>query len=109
MASSLDFVQFVCDQLSDAGTITFKRMFGEFGIYCGGKYFAAICDDRFLVKVTDAGSALLPDCPREEPYPGGSPMLLIENLENREQLAALALATCAALPAPRPKKKKASQ
>ena len=32
MASSLEFVSFVTEQLSGAGTITYKRMFGEYGI-----------------------------------------------------------------------------
>ena len=38
MASNLEFVQFVTDQLGDAGNITSKRMFGEYGLYCNGKF-----------------------------------------------------------------------
>ena len=37
MSSRLDFVQYVADQCSGAGEITFKKMFGEYGIYCDGK------------------------------------------------------------------------
>lgn len=29
MASSLEFVQYAADQLSDAGTISYRKMFGE--------------------------------------------------------------------------------
>ena len=40
MASKIEFVEFMADQLKDAGTITYKKMFGEYGIYCDGKIFA---------------------------------------------------------------------
>ena len=40
---------------------------------------------------------MLPGCPRELPYEGGSPMFLIEDLDNRRLLCELAQATCAAL------------
>ena len=89
MASSLEFVQYVADQLSGAGEITYRKMFGEYGVYCDGKYFAVVCDNRFLVKITDAGKAVATGCPEELPYEGGKPMLLIEDLENREQLQEL--------------------
>lgn len=57
MASSLEFVQFVAGQLQDAGDITYRKMFGEYGLYCGGKFFATVEDDAFYVKITEAGQA----------------------------------------------------
>ena len=104
MASSLSYVEFLMEQLSGAGTITFRRMFGEYGLYCDGKYFACVCDDRLLVKITPAGEALLPDCPRGIPYEGGGEMLL-PDVEDRELLTALARVTCAALPEKKRRKK----
>lgn len=104
MASSLSYVEFLMEQLSGAGTITFRRMFGEYGLYCDGKYFACVCDDRLLAKITPAGEALLPDCPRGVPYEGGGEMLL-PDVEDRETLTELARVTCAALPAKKPRKK----
>ncbi len=106
MASTLDFVEYAVDQLSGAGTITYKRMFGEFGMYCDGKYFACVCDNKLFVKITEPGRALLPDCPTAPPYKGGSPMFLLEDLENTALLQQVTLATCRALPAPKPKKPK---
>lgn len=37
MASRIDFVEYVCEQMSGAGIITYKKMFGEYGVYCDGK------------------------------------------------------------------------
>ena len=50
MASNPDLVQYIADQMSRAGEITFKKMFGEYGLYCNGKFFAMVCDDRLLFK-----------------------------------------------------------
>ena len=44
MASDQKFVDFVIDQISNAGDITAKKMFGEYGIYADGKLFGLICE-----------------------------------------------------------------
>ena len=48
MASNPEFVQYIADQLKEAGIITYRKMFGEYGIYCDGKFFATVCDDQLL-------------------------------------------------------------
>lgn len=108
MASSPGYVEFVMEQMSGAGAVTCRRMFGEYGLYCGGKYFGVICDDRALVKITPAGEAFLPDCPRGIPYEGGGEMFL-PDVEDRETLAELVRVTCAALPEKKPRKKAAKK
>lgn len=37
MASTAEFVEYICEQTSGAGIITYKKMFGEYGVYCNGK------------------------------------------------------------------------
>ena len=106
MASTVDFVEFVCDQLRGAGDISCRKLFGEYGLYDGKKFFACICDNQFFVKITKAGQELMPSCPTAPPYPGASLYFLITELEDAQLLHALVQATCAALPEPRPKKKK---
>ncbi len=106
MASRPEYVAFVCDQLREAGEISSRKMFGEYGIYCDGKIVAMVCDDLFYVKKTAAGAPLVPGCPEGEPYPGAKPCLLIENPEDRELLGRLIRATWEELPFPKPKKKK---
>lgn len=106
MASSLEFVNFVYDQLSGIGDITFKKMFGEYGFYCDGKYFACVCDDQFFVKITDAGNEFIQNGETAPPYEGAKPCFLITELDDREFLKELTLRTCAELPIPKPKKRK---
>lgn len=106
MASSPEFVRFVVDQLSEAGDIRCRKMFGEVALYLDGKYFAGIMDDRFLIKITEAGRQMMPDALTALPYEGGKPMFLIDHLEDRHFLAELAAATAAELPLPKAKKPK---
>ena len=59
MASHQGFVDYVAEQLREAGIIRSRKMFGEYGLYCDGIFFAVICDDQLFVKVTPAGEAEL--------------------------------------------------
>lgn len=96
MASSKEFVEYVCDQLSGAGNITYKKMFGEYGLYCDRKFFATVEDDRFYVKTTEEGQAFLNDPVIAEPHEG-TRMFLIEELEDRAFLAELTRRTCSGI------------
>ncbi len=104
MASRLEFVQYIAEQLHDAGDITYRKMFGEYGLYCDGKNFALVCDDQLFIKITDVGRRLCPELREAAPYEGAKNYFLIEAVDNRDTLVSLATATCAALPEPKPKK-----
>ncbi|MDE7245634.1 MAG: TfoX/Sxy family protein, partial [Oscillospiraceae bacterium] len=86
MASKPEFVQFIAEQLRDAGNITYRKMFGEYGIYCGGKIFGLICDSQLFVKITEAGRQFAPDLETAPPYDGAKPYFLIADVDNREFL-----------------------
>lgn len=98
MASSLEFTRYVAEQLSGAGEITWKKMFGEYGLYCDGKLFANVSDDQLFIKITEAGRSLFPGLREAPPYPGAKEYFLIENVDDRDFLTALTLITCQALP-----------
>ena len=107
MASDLDFVEFVVDHIEDVGEITYRKMFGEYALYCGGKIVALICDNRLLVKPTKAGRSFIGDVVEELPYPGAKPAFLIEEqIEDTEWLSHLVRVTEQELPLPKPKKKR---
>ena len=52
MASHPDFVNYMAEQLREAGAIRSRKMFGEYGLYCDDVFFAVVCDDQLFVKVT---------------------------------------------------------
>lgn len=105
MASNADFVEYIAEQLRDAGTITYRKMFGEYGLYCDGKIFALICDDQLFIKITDGGRKIISDLEEVPPYNGAKPYFLIEDVDSKEILTSFVLETCKELPLPSPKKK----
>ena len=89
MPSSKDYLDFILEQLSVLGDITYRQMMGEYILYYQGKVFGGIYDNRFLVKITKSSTALLPNASKELPYPGTKEMLLVDELEDKELLAKL--------------------
>ena len=84
-----------------------RKMFGEFGLYSGGKIFALICDDRLFVKPTEGGRAFIEEVVESPPYPGAKPSFLIEGrIEDPQWLSELVRITARELPAPKPRKRK---
>ena len=105
MASSKQYLEFILDQLSDLDGVSYRSMMGEYVIYYKDKVIGGIYDDRFLVKQTPSALALMPSSPLEVPYEGGKPMLLVEDIDNREFLCRLFDALYGDLPLPKKKKR----
>lgn len=104
MASSREYLGFVLEQLSEVSNMSYRAMMGEYIIYCQGKVIGGIYDDRFLVKPTASAKSLMPDAPYELPYEGGSKMLMVEDIDNKEFLRELIERMADELPVPKKKK-----
>lgn len=104
MASSPEFVQYVAEQLAEAGNITYRKMFGDYGMYCDGKIFALICDDQLFIKITEKGRKIAPELTEAPPYEGAKPYFLIEDVEDCEFLTEFVREIWPQLPMPKPKK-----
>ncbi|MEQ9656513.1 TfoX/Sxy family protein, partial [Fulvivirga sp.] len=70
MASDQKFVDFVADQVKNAGEVTTRKMFGEYAIFSDKKIFGLICDNKLFIKPTQAGRAFIKDVVEAPPYPG---------------------------------------
>lgn len=86
VASSVEFLDYVLDLLSETSEVRHRRMMGEYVLYSDDKVFGGIYDDRLLIKQTEASRRLLPDAVLEAPYPGAKQMLLIDT-EDRDLIA----------------------
>jgi len=105
MASDQGFVTFLCDQLTQVPQITYRKMFGEYAIYCSGKTVAFVCGNRLYVKPTTSGREVIGHVVEGLPYPGAKPHFLIEErLDDRDWLSRVVEATARELPEPKPKK-----
>jgi TfoX/Sxy family transcriptional regulator of competence genes len=107
MASDQNFVDFIVDQMADAGSISQKKMFGEHAVYCNGKVVALICNDQLFVRPTEKGGTYIGNIVEAAPYPGARAYFLIEDaFEDREWISGLIKLTAQELPIPKPKRKK---
>ena len=89
MASSVEFLSFVLDQLSNLDGISYRKMMGEYILYFKDKIFGGIYDDRLLIKPVSVAISSLPDAPLEKPYEGAKEMILFEDVDNRDLLCDL--------------------
>ncbi len=103
MASTKDYLEFIMDQLPDGAS--YRPMMGEYVIYYREKVAGGLYDDRFLIKNVQAAKDLMPQAHSEIPYDGAKPMLLVDNVEDREFLRELMEAMYDQLPATKKRKK----
>lgn len=108
MASSQSTVDFLVEQMQAAGSVSSRKMFGEYALYCDGRVVALVCDDQLFVKPTEAGRKLIGDPEMAPAYPGAKPYFLIsgESWDDAEWMAKLIRVTTAEVPLPKAKKKK---
>lgn len=104
MASSKEYLDFILEQLDGLDEISHRAMMGEYILYCEGKVFGGIYDDRFLIKPTKSALALMPNAHKELPYEGAKEMLFVDNIDDREFLRDLIQAMVSELPAVKKKK-----
>ena len=103
MATNKEYMVFTAEQLSEAGTITYRKMFGEYGVYCNGIFFGTVEDNQLYIKITAVGKNFMPNAVIASPHEGAN-FFLIENIEDKEFLKNIVRITCAELPPPKNKK-----
>lgn len=95
MASSKNYRDYILEQLSEVPDISCRPMMGEFLLYSGGILFGGIYDDRLLVKIVPENEKF--QMPEAIPYPGGKPMYLVEDMDDKEKLTEIISATVESL------------
>ena len=105
MASTKEYLDYVLEQLSEVPEITWRSMMGEYILYCRGRLFGGIYDDRLLVKPTSAARKLMPETAMEKPYEGAKEMLVVDRIEDRDFLSELVEAMIPDIPVPKNKRK----
>jgi TfoX/Sxy family transcriptional regulator of competence genes len=86
MASDLDYVQYIIDQIRIYGTITYKKIFGEYLIYSNDKPVVMICDNTAFVKMLDCIKPLMENAETGFPYDGAKEHYII-NVDDSEHLS----------------------
>lgn len=104
MATDPGFIEYIAEQAGLGARLSWKRMFGEYGLYIDDTVVAFACDDSLFVKPTAATAELCAALPKRPPYPGAKDYPVADEwLDDSERLRGLLLATLAAVPPPKPK------
>ena len=91
MASTKEYRDYVLEQLSILGDISYKPMMGEYLLYYCGVLFGGIYDDRLLIKKVESNKKY--ELSEEIPYNGAKPMYQIDNIDDQEELREIIINT----------------
>ena len=108
MGTTIDFIEYICDQIAGVGEIRYKKMFGEYMVYVNGKPILLVCDNAVFVKVLPCLDETMREADKGFPYDGAKEhyILDIDNAEfSKKVIAILEPVT----PIPKPKKRRASE
>ena len=108
MATNLEFIKYVCDQINGMGSIRYKRMFGEYMIYVNEKPILLICNDTVYVKILPCLNALCAECEKGFPYKGAKEHYILD-VDNEELLKQIITPLEQVTPIPKPRATKVSQ
>jgi TfoX/Sxy family transcriptional regulator of competence genes len=105
MATRQSTIDFILEQIAEAGAVSAKKMFGEYALYCEEKVVALVCDDQLFLKPTNAAKEFMNEYEEGFPYPGAKAYILIsgDRWDDAPWLAKLIEISAAELPAPKKK------
>lgn len=109
MATSEEYIRFVCECLNKSGNMTQRKMFGEYMLYYDAKPVLTVCDNTVFVKRLPEVKALFDEygvvCEEKTPYDGAKPHYVVD-VENEAFSNALIELLAEITPFPKPKRKK---
>lgn len=105
MATSKEYIEFVCEQVRGDWDVRCKSMFGEYMVYINDKPILLVCDNTVFVKPLDCVQALMPDGEKGRPYESAKEHYILD-VEDRALAAAVIAALEPVTPLPKPRKKK---
>lgn len=83
MATSKEYIEFVCEQLDGIENVTYRKMFGEYMVYVNAKPLLIVCDNTVMVKKAPELASLMGGAPDGIPYEGAKVHYILD-IENRE-------------------------
>jgi TfoX/Sxy family transcriptional regulator of competence genes len=105
MATTVDFIEYVCSQIEGVGAVRHKKMFGEYMVYVNDKPLLGVCNSTVYVKMLPCVDELLASAEKGSPYNGAKEHYIVD-ADDRELLLAVVKALEQIVPVPKPRKKK---
>lgn len=86
MATSAEFIEFVCELIRGDYNVRFKKMFGEYMVYVNDKPVLLVCDNTVYVKKLIELKDLMSSSECGLPYEGAKEHYILD-IENADLLA----------------------
>lgn len=91
MATTEDYIEYVCERLHGLGALRRRKMFGEYLVYVDEVPVLLVCDNTVFVKELGVLAELMADAERGYPYEGAREyyILDVDDPARTEQAVAL--------------------
>jgi TfoX/Sxy family transcriptional regulator of competence genes len=105
MATTNEYIEYICEQIKGIGEIRYKKMFGEFMVYLNDKPVIIVCNNVPFVKKLDCIENMMQDAEIGFPYKGAKEHYVLD-IDNMEFCKSVLIEIEKVTPIPKPKKKK---
>ena len=104
MATTIEYIEYVCEQIEGIGDIRYKKMFGEFMVYVNDKPVIIVCDNNAFVKKLDCIEEMMKNAETGYPYSGAKEHYVLD-IDNSEFCKSIIIELEKVTPVPKSKKK----
>lgn len=78
MATTIDFIEFVCGQIHGNYAVRYKKMFGDYMVYVNDKPVLLVCDNTIFVKKLPELLTLMANASCGFPYDGAKEHYILD-------------------------------
>jgi hypothetical protein len=76
--TTIDFIEYVCEQIEGVGTVRYKKMFGDYMVYVNDKPLLLVCDNMVYVKLLPELTDVMADANQGVPYSGAKAHYILD-------------------------------
>lgn len=83
MATTNEYIEYVCEQIKGIGEVRYKKMFGEFMVYVNNKPVIIVCDNIPFVKQLECIKVKMQNAEKGYPYNGAKEHYILD-IDNKD-------------------------
>lgn len=107
MATTPDFIEYVCEQLRGTGDLCYRKMFGEYMVYLNDKPVVIVCNNTAFVKQLECIANLMQNAKTGFPYQGAKEHYVLD-IDNADFAREIITKIEAVTPLPKKKPRKSA-
>jgi TfoX/Sxy family transcriptional regulator of competence genes len=104
VATSVDYIEYVREQIAGTGEIRYKKMFGEYMVYVNEKPVLLVCDNTVFVKILPCLDVLMKEAGKGFPYDGAKEHYVLD-IDNATLCKKIVAVLEPVIPYPKPREK----